>query len=214
MESCSKQAVPDVFGSIAQLATSVLRAQVKLGEDLVRLASSTPIPKLADLTSGCSCGSCTIPPPCWVPKSLGEVTSVANECGTPAKLCLRLRNCDFVSRRFQVAVQPGEAGASPPLPEVVPPELDVAGLAGGKIVLRSAPGDAASPAEAEYLVIIRGCLTYYLRWKIVRTSILASSTQEVHIRDCPDLVHHWYDHFYCARSCKHGSDASLRTSHR
>jgi hypothetical protein len=24
---------------------------------------------------------------------------------------------------------------------------------------------------------------------------------EVEIEDCPDLIHHWYDHFYCERPC-------------
>jgi hypothetical protein len=21
------------------------------------------------------------------------------------------------------------------------------------------------------------------------------------VEDCPDLIHHWYDHFYCPRPC-------------
>jgi hypothetical protein len=24
------------------------------------------------------------------------------------------------------------------------------------------------------------------------------------VEDCPDLLHHWYDHFYCNRPCTHG----------
>jgi hypothetical protein len=23
----------------------------------------------------------------------------------------------------------------------------------------------------------------------------------VEVEDCPDLIHHWYDHFYCDRPC-------------
>jgi hypothetical protein len=25
---------------------------------------------------------------------------------------------------------------------------------------------------------------------------------EVEINDCPDMIHHWYDHFYCHRHCQ------------
>ena len=27
------------------------------------------------------------------------------------------------------------------------------------------------------------------------------ATDAVEVEDCPDLIHHWYDHFYCQRPC-------------
>ena len=33
------------------------------------------------------------------------------------------------------------------------------------------------------------------------SQILPYGASELTVEDCPDLVHHWYDHFYCPRPC-------------
>jgi len=34
---------------------------------------------------------------------------------------------------------------------------------------------------------------------------------DIEIEDCPDLIHHWYDHFYCPRPCLGGTGLSTGT---
>jgi hypothetical protein len=31
--------------------------------------------------------------------------------------------------------------------------------------------------------------------------LCGASCPEVEVDDCPDNIHHWYDHFYCERGC-------------
>ncbi len=48
---------------------------------------------------------------------------------------------------------------------------------------------------------VRGCQLHFLRWTVVVASIGADTFYEVDVKDCPDHIHHWYDHFYCPRPC-------------
>ena len=52
------------------------------------------------------------------------------------------------------------------------------------------------------LVWIRGCKDYFIRWTVVTAaSGVSCCATELELEDCPDLIHHWYDHFYCQRPC-------------
>jgi hypothetical protein len=53
------------------------------------------------------------------------------------------------------------------------------------------------------IVWIDGCQRHYLRWTIVSTCAAQDCCAEVAVEDGPDLIHHWYDHFYCQRDCVH-----------
>jgi hypothetical protein len=65
------------------------------------------------------------------------------------------------------------------------------------------PADAATGQEYEVLLWVRGCQNHYLRWTLKVANRGASCCHEVEVEDCPDLIHHWYDHFYCERPCTH-----------
>jgi len=63
------------------------------------------------------------------------------------------------------------------------------------------PAGSPEAEKTELLIWVRGCRLYFLRWTVTVGLIGASSCYEVDVKDCPDLVHHWYDHFYCPRPC-------------
>jgi hypothetical protein len=65
--------------------------------------------------------------------------------------------------------------------------------------------DADPGTEREVLVWVRGCHDHYLRWTVTVSTQRGWSDDDVHVEDCPDYVHHWYDHFYCDRPCVHKS---------
>jgi len=55
------------------------------------------------------------------------------------------------------------------------------------------------------LVWIRGCVDHVVRWTVKSSRRGSDCCHELEIDDCPDYVHHWYDHFYCPRPCRHGN---------
>jgi hypothetical protein len=65
------------------------------------------------------------------------------------------------------------------------------------------PASAEVGERQKSVVWVRGCNTHYLRWTVEVARRGASRCRDVDIDDCPDLVHHWYDHFYCDRPCPH-----------
>lgn len=139
------------------------------------------------------CG-CKIPPPCWIPRSAGHV--ISHVCpGASATLRVSVTNCgpgqrvisfDDAGRKI-VSFQPGTLTLGPM--ETGHVDATLAAASGEK-------------SEEPALVWIRGCKEHYLRWtvKIVKRGV-SCSCHEVSIEDCPDYVHHWYDHFYCPRPC-------------
>jgi hypothetical protein len=89
-----------------------------------------------------------------------------------------------------LTIQPEELGLGPYERE------DVA------VSLSLAPG-AAKGEEREIVLVVRGCQDHVLRWT-VKVSSCECSCATVDVEDCPDFLHHWYDHFYCARGCADG----------
>jgi hypothetical protein len=146
-----------------------------------------------------SCG-CDIPPPCWYPKAAGEVTSFGCP-GATAMLRLRIHNCGPVPRRVRLE---GEGAAFDP------PELTLGSMERDVAIARvEFPSDVG--LERELLLWIRGCHTHYVRWTVVATSRGAGCCHELDVEDCPDYLHHWYDHFYCAHPCAEPRRADVAT---
>ncbi len=86
-------------------------------------------------------------------------------------------------------------------------EFDPAGLTlgpeerGYSAVSFDIPPEAEPGEVREFLVWITGCKQYFLRWRVRVARSCGGPCPEVEVDDCPDLVHHWYDHFYCERLC-------------
>jgi len=175
----------------------------RLGEDLFR-SWTAGVTRLADACGSldlapvmrASCTRCEIPPACWLPRSLGEVRSLVCPGGR-AVLRLRVTNCDMRGRRFEAA--PTKTGVAV---TVTPTELALGAMQRGWFTATAdLPADVKHGEQFELLLWVTGCNAYYLRWTIEAGAGASSCCHEITIDDCPDYVHHWYDHFYCARPC-------------
>lgn len=162
--------------------------------DLAKVAiDSNPVLQLLRQTQQRS--SCDIPPPCWLPRSLGEVRSVACPGGT-ASLRIRVTNCQPAPSKVEVAARPGADT------ELEPPSATLEAMERKWFGARlSVPQDAGEGQKIEILLWILGCNAHYLRWTVEVAGKVHGSCHEVEVEDCPDHVHHWYDHFYCHRPC-------------
>lgn len=180
----------------------LIRESVRLGLDTFDLlARSQPTAMVGQLLrsvapqlqSAGSC-SCHIPPPCWMPRALGDVTSHICPGGT-ATLRIRVTNCSVTQREIRIAAPGSDVKANPPVLQLHPMER------GTSILSVSMPADAYTGAEREFLIWVNGCLNQYLRWTVKVVKRGADCCHEVEVEDCADNIHHWYDHFYCPRPC-------------
>ena len=148
--------------------------------------------KLPSRTCGCGC---EIPPPCWAPQPLGDFESEACP-GNNALLRVTITNCGMTSRKFKVV--PTNAAV-----KAEPASLTLGPLEEGVVALTLAvPAGATKGQTQKSLVWIHGCKDHYLRWTVVAAEAgVSCCAGEVELEDCPDLIHHWYDHFYCERPC-------------
>lgn len=150
--------------------------------------------------AGRGCG-CDIPPPCWMPRELGEVRSHVCAGGT-ATLRVRVTNCGASPRKVAVEAKPASAGVT-----IDPSSLALGPLERGVVVASLAiPAKAGLGEEQEALIWVRGCRDHVLRWTVRVASRGGDCCHEIEVEDCPDLIHHWYDHFYCERPCSHRAD--------
>lgn len=185
------RAVTDVIADLGDVLTDT----VELGGRLFGLFSD----QLEDLgrrvpRPAHRCG-CEIPPPCWMPQPLPEVTS--HICpGSTAILRVRVTNCGLGTRTIEVMGGPHvDVDGSP---------LSLGPFDSGTVVLRTTlPGDADRDDAVDRTIWIKGCREHYLHWRVRADRRCDSSVHEIHVEDCPDLVHHWYDHFFCAHPCGH-----------
>jgi len=140
------------------------------------------------------CG-CQIPDPCWMPRKLGERCSIACP-GARASILLEVENCGASQRGYTVesngdddgiTIKPAKFSLGPFERERVAVQIDVP-----KSVF----------ARRELLLWVRGCNAHALRWTVKASPLpVGSGCCTVRVKDCPDLIHHWYDHFYCERAC-------------
>jgi hypothetical protein len=197
--------IPNLGGMFCDLATqsfrfgvAVLEAFRAAGAEAVECATSHGGLDLRSCRTPRH-GRCEIPPPCWVPKCLGEVTSAVCP-GAMGTLRIRVTNCGTCARDFRVEV-------SATLEElqnitITPANLHLKSQERGSFVISAkVPPDTRCSNREEYLVWLRGCHDYYLRWRVMASEHGECSCHEICVEDCPDLIHHWYDHFYCERSC-------------
>lgn len=182
----SARAEPTTLADVARSVGGLIAPGARAGLELlgsIRLPSRT------------QCG-CEIPPPCWVPQPLGDRTTDACP-GSKAVLRLHVTNCGFSGRTIKVA-------ATNKAVKVTPASLPLGPLEQGVVILSlEVPEGATKGQTQKSLVFVRGCKDYYLRWTVEVAGDEASCSTDVELEDCPDLVHHWYDHFYCERPCLH-----------
>jgi hypothetical protein len=171
----------------AKAITDLIAPGAKKGMELL---GSIKLP-----SRGCSCG-CEIPPPCWMPQPLGDFTSEACP-GSKAVLRLAITNCGMTKRTITVS-------ATNAAVKVEPASLPLGPMEDGVIVVSwDVPAGATKGQTQKSIVWIHGCNEHFLRWTVeVAASGATCAATEVELEDCPDLIHHWYDHFYCERPCR------------
>lgn len=177
------------LGETARAARDLVGLGARIGRDLL---STIAWPGRA---TKCGC-SCEIPAPCWEPQPLGAVRS--RVCpGGKATVRLRATNCGSSARNIQVK-------ATDPDVKVDPPSIALGPMEQTTFVLAIEMPAGANVGERRDLVVwVHGCKEHYLRWSVEATGNTTDCCSDVAVEDCPDLVHHWYDHFYCQRPCPH-----------
>jgi hypothetical protein len=186
----STQLALEFLNSLAGSASSQI-GNLSMGNlSMSNLASMMKMPSMQ------SC--CNIPTPCWMPRSAGHV--ISHVCaGSPASAWIRVTNCGHTTRTITFD------DAAKQLVTFSPVSLTLGPMESGEVKATFTPTTTASDCkdgEQSAIVWIHGCKEYYLRWTIknVRRGVTCSC-HEIHIEDCPDYLHHWYDHFYCPRPC-------------
>jgi hypothetical protein len=195
----STQSLLDTVEAISD----VFQQGTRIGMDLIATLGRTQLTEMLGsaapkLQRAGKC-SCDIPPPCWMPRNLGNVTSHVCPGGT-ATIRVRVTNCTPTKREIRLT----PAGKAEELNSVTvkPPSLSLDAIESGVFIV-SMPVEAAANLRQEFEVLlwVRGCLDHYLRWRVLVDKRGTNCCHEVDVDDCPDYVHHWYDHFYCERPC-------------
>ena len=155
--------------------------------------------------------SCTMPAPCWVPVRLDDVSAHVRP-GETAVVRLAVTNDGATSRNFEIGTNDSHV-------LVQPSALALGPLEHGISVLSLAVPASASDTYVEQCVVsVRGCKRYSFRWTVracrgcrhrhdhgARGLLCRHHDPDralhVAVKDRPDYVHHWYDHFYCERPC-------------
>jgi len=191
--------------ALTQAGALALDSWMKSMVELARLGV-TLNPLLQSVAEAQRRRSCEIPPPCWMPRPLGEIHSLVCPGGT-AVVRIRVTNCQARASRVRAAFAEGKFAA-----EVTPDELVLSPMERGWFTATVAvPADACKGEKTERLLWVRGCNAHYLRWTVEPADGVASSCHEIQVDDCPDPIHHWYDHFYCDRPC---FERTLSTNYR
>jgi hypothetical protein len=176
-----------------RVADSV-RMGANLAADLIESLASSSIARDLSRRMPARC-SCEIPPPCWMPKGLGRVRSRVCPGGT-AVLRLRVTNCGASQRAFQIEA----TGADADDVKLEPAKLALDPMDAATVTATIPVPMSSSSHEREALVWVHGCHSHFLRWA-VGTGGSSDSCHELDVEDCPDYIHHWYDHFYCDHPC-------------
>jgi hypothetical protein len=188
------------LGGIPSAFMNFIDAEMAFGRDLFQSLTGVEIPSAADtlrtVRGRTSRSCCRVPPPCWMPRPLGDCVSHVGQCKSA---CIRLvvTNCDRVKRTVAVEVSPKSASTT-----VTPASLALGPMERGSIAVCLAPGaDVPDGTSYQTLIWLRGCQEHFLRWTVSVGTVGFDSCHEIAVDDCPDFVHHWYDHFYCVRGC-------------
>lgn len=178
----------DLFDSLSSSQTSTTTARLM-----------NMLPANLKLKNACDC---SIPPPCWMPRALGELVSHVCPGGT-ALVRIRVTNCGLTTSNVSIkpAGKPDEIKAV----GVVPAGMQLGPMERGSFVVSiPVPATAGFGEEHEILLWVVGCMDHYLRWTVrVAKRGGDSCCNEIEVQDCPDYTHQWYDHFYCLRPCSH-----------
>jgi len=190
------------LGGVAAMFRKLVDAQVGLGGEVLKLIGAGASGAISCLGGGLNLpriGSCCdIPDPCWMPKGAGEAHCCLAAGGT-GEIRIVLTNEDRVSHTYSLEA----AGFGANLVSFSTPNVTLGTKERTLIVATFAMPSAQTAQAVPYSVVVwvHGCHDHYFRW-IVRVGARGKRCcYEVKLDDSPDNILHWYDHFYCPRSC-------------
>jgi len=149
--------------------------------------------------------SCEIPPPCWEPRLAGTCCLELTP-GSTATIRVHVSNCGWSRQGFVVTAAGKLAGwltLSPTSFLLGPQERAT------MRVTVHAPSGVKPGQTFSAPLLIRGCLDHFVRVEIAVTDCAVRNCCDIDVEDCPDHIHHWYDHFYCPRPCR---QVAIRTA--
>lgn len=187
-----------VFTKLSRAIGQVIRAEVELGQTLARSLVGATGCSAGDSVLGLSrrLGSpCEIPSPCWAPQHLGDFTCTISPRES-ATLELQLENRTLEPRPFKAGVAGYENVVVTPGPQVTVPALQRQTVRIAATIPQAKVGESL-----DLTVVVIGCRIYYLHWNLRVCALGLNPHHRIVIKDGPDNVHHWYDHFYTVRPC-------------
>jgi len=141
---------------------------------------------------------CEIPPPCWEPRPAGACCLTLAP-GSVAQIRVHVSNCGWDRHLVGITALGKIAGwmKFEPTAMILGPLERAPFLVTIKVPDNIKPGLAlAGP------ILIRGCVDHFVRVDITVADCAVAACCDIMIHDCPDHIHHWYDHFYCPRPCR------------
>lgn len=191
----------------------LVAAQLGLGKELLKVLTAgsgllIDGAKGMRFPAGTSC--CDIPDPCWMPKSLGEISCQLMD-GETGEVCLEVVNDDFRTHVYNVDPAGPDAGA-----------VQISGLdrqfslgpkerrtVSVRVTMPKKQDDNPDRQKSccdcdslDLLIWVLGCGEHYLRWIICRDEKNSKPCCHcVTVIDAADYELHWYDHFHIMRPC-------------
>jgi hypothetical protein len=190
-------------------AGCLLDASADVSTSLLNLLSGVPgtlggaVSWAANAIPGGNCGPCHIPPPCWMPRMLHQVVSYG-VAGDEASLTFTITNESMATRSIKIFTTTPMVGLS--LTSTV---VSLAAMARTEVTITyTIPAGTTANPGTEILLWIQGCRLHFQRWIVKLGTISADTDKEVCVKDGPENLHHWYDHFYCPHPCLPQQDRS------
>lgn len=145
---------------------------------------------------------CEIPPPCWEPRPAG-VCSLELAPGTAATIRVHVSNCGW-GRQVVGITSLGKLAA---WMTFAPTTLVLGPQERATIAVTLRVPDAVKAGQSFVAsLLVRGCLDHVARVDISIAECAVRNCCDIVVNDCPDNIHHWYDHFYCQRPCRNLHD--------
>ena len=154
------------------------------------LATSSLLPRIS--------GGCEIPPPCWEPRPVGNC-SLLLPPGATGTVRVHVDNCGWSRQVVRITAGGWLAGwlTFDPTTLVIGPQE----RATFRVSVR-VPDGAKPGASVAGPLLIRGCLDHAAHLTVRVAECSQPPCCDLIVQDCPDHIHHWYDHFYCFRPCR------------
>jgi hypothetical protein len=149
---------------------------------------------------------CEIPPPCWEPRPAGTCRIQVTPGGT-ATLRVHATNCDWTRRVVGITAL-GKIAAwlkFEPTSLIIDPQEQQT-----FIVTLHVPDSVKAGQSLSGPLLVRGCLDHFARIEVSVAECAGCASCDIHVKDCPDHIHHWYDHFYCPRPCRNLSTRDVK----